>query len=149
MAFPADGLGLPAPHADLPADIKHDYLEAAGIVHRSPRGAAALLRLCVEKLCIHLGTKGPKMSLDDAIGEMVNDGLTEDIQKALDVLRVIGNSAVHAGLIDIKDDKDTALSLFGVLNYVVEDRIARPARLEAMFGKLPGGVLKSIARRNR
>jgi len=39
--------GIQKPNQDLDADIIEDYLEAASILNRSPRGAAALLRLCI------------------------------------------------------------------------------------------------------
>src|SRR3989339_192420 len=43
------------PSHDLPADVKQDYEEAAQIFRQSPRAAAALLRLAIQKLCAHLG----------------------------------------------------------------------------------------------
>src|SRR5260370_18565165 len=46
------------PNADLPEDISGDFDEARDVVSASPRAAAALLRLCVQKLCKHLGEKG-------------------------------------------------------------------------------------------
>jgi hypothetical protein len=56
MIYPSEGIA-PLPHPDLPDDdhhhddqIKDDYLEARAIVSQSPRGAAELLRLTVEKL---------------------------------------------------------------------------------------------------
>jgi hypothetical protein len=36
---------------DMPEEVKFDYNEAALIVEKSPRAAAALLRLGIEKLC--------------------------------------------------------------------------------------------------
>ncbi len=44
MIYPED-VGIDQPNDDLKEDIKKDYLEAASILHKSPRGSAALLRL--------------------------------------------------------------------------------------------------------
>ena len=42
----------PEPHPDLSPEIQADYREAQAILGRSPRGAAALLRLAIQKLVI-------------------------------------------------------------------------------------------------
>jgi hypothetical protein len=78
------------PNDEMPAEIRPDFLEAASIVDVSARGAAALLRLCIQKLTAHLGEKGK--NLDEDIGALVKRGLDSRIQKALDVVRVIGTT---------------------------------------------------------
>jgi hypothetical protein len=99
MLYPDAGGGPPA-NPDLPEDIRGDYLEAQAIVGRSPRGAAALLRLCIQKLCKHLGEEGEHLWTD--IGNLVRKGLPPAVQEALDAVRVIGNEAVHPGQMDLR-----------------------------------------------
>jgi hypothetical protein len=48
----------PPPHVTIADDVRADYLEASAIVRQSPRGAAALLRLCIQKLCKAVGQSG-------------------------------------------------------------------------------------------
>src|SRR5437879_13884678 len=43
MIYPESTTVAP-PNSDLAEDIKKDYLEAGGIINKSPRGAAAVLR---------------------------------------------------------------------------------------------------------
>ena len=129
-------------HEEMPDRIKSDFEEAASIVDRSPRGAAALLRLCIQKIMSDLGATGD--DLNKNIASLVKTGLEADIQKALDVLRVIGNNAVHPGQIDLKDDKATAVKLFDLLNLIVERRIATPKKINALFDGLPSGALEEM-----
>src|SRR5258706_15011122 len=65
LIYPALTLAAPANY-DLPDDIKTDYNETSSIVSSSPRGAAALLRLCIQKLCKHLGGSGKNINDDIA-----------------------------------------------------------------------------------
>lgn len=137
----------PPPAIDLPADCVPDYDEARAILPRSPRGTAALLRLVIQKLLPHLGaTKG---AIDAAIGELVAAGkIKTQIQQALDTVRVIGNECVHPGEMDLKDDRETALALFRIINLIVETEITEPKRLNALYASLPQSKLDGIARRD-
>jgi hypothetical protein len=108
----------PPVNQDMPPDVLRDYEEAGRIAAESPRGAAALLRLAIQKICAELGGKGEK--IDDDIASLVKKGLSPLVQKALDAVRVIGNEAVHPGTLDLKDDRDTAIKLFKLVNIIAE-----------------------------
>ncbi|HEU4739532.1 MAG TPA: DUF4145 domain-containing protein [Solirubrobacterales bacterium] len=138
--------GGPRPHIEMPEDVKGDYEEARRIVGQSPRGASALLRLAVQKLCKDLGEKGENINED--IKSLVQKGLPEEVQEAMDSLRVIGNNAVHPGEMDLTDDTDTASALFNLLNFVVEEMIAKPKRRRGVFANLPAGVREAIKKRD-
>jgi hypothetical protein len=128
-------VSAPLPHADMPADVKEDYEEARHIATHSPRAAAALLRLAIQKLCVHLGEPGK--SLDDDIESLVQKGLPVLIQQALDILRVIGSHAIARGEINSADVTTVASSLFELVNHIVDARITHPSKLQVIFNKLP------------
>lgn len=137
----------PMPHPAMPENIRIDYEEAREITGQSPRAAAALLRLCVQKLCAHLGESGENINKD--IGALVQKGLPIEIQQALDIVRVVGNNAVHPGEISPTDVATVSATLFELVNYIVEDRISRPAKLATMFSSLPAPALAGIAKRDK
>lgn len=145
MVFPLTG-GAPEPDEDLPEAIRQDYEEARSVVGMSPRSAAALLRLSVQKLCAHLGEPGK--SINDDIASLVAKGLDARLQKTLDSVRIIGNEAVHPGQIDLRDDRDTALALFTLVNIVVADMITKPKMIEGVWEKLPQGAREAVKRRD-
>lgn len=136
----------PMAHPDMPPEIAVDYDEARNIAQDSPRGSAALLRLCVQKLCKHLGEPGK--NINDDIGSLVKKGLPVEIQQALDIVRVIGNNAVHPGELSGEDVQQVATTLFELVNHIVEDRISRPKKLATLFTSLPANALAGIANRD-
>jgi hypothetical protein len=137
----------PPPAEDLPRDCKSDFEEASQILPRSPRGSAALLRLVIQKLLPHLGST--KKNIDAAIGELVaKEKIKVQIQQALDTVRVIGNESVHPGEMDLKDDRETALALFRIINLIVETEITEPKRLKELYDSLPKSKLEGIEARN-
>ncbi len=138
--------GVQAPNEDLGDEITDDYLEAAAILQKSPRGAAALLRLAIQKLCKQLGEKGENINTD--IGNLVKKGLPTRVQQSLDALRVIGNEAVHPGQLDLKDDIEIASSLFKLVNFIAEKMITEPKEIDAIYNKIPESARKQIVERD-
>ncbi|WP_374410860.1 DUF4145 domain-containing protein [Novosphingobium colocasiae] len=146
LAWPSSS-DAPLPNPDLSNEVRFDFEEAGRILHLSPRGAAALLRLAIQKLCKEIGEKGK--NIDDDIAALVRKGLDVRVQQALDVVRVIGNQAVHPGQIDLRDDHATAEKLFGLVNLIAEIMITQPKHIAAMFDNLPEGAREAIVRRDK
>jgi len=146
MIYPSSG-NAPLSNADLPIDIKLDYEEARSIASRSPRGAAALLRLCIQKLCKHLGEPGN--NIDSDIASLVKKGLPATVQKALDTVRVTGNESVHPGTLDLRDNPELAGALFGLVNFIVEKMISEPKEIDALYATLPQNKREAIEKRDK
>lgn len=145
MIYP-ESILVAEPNEDMPEDIKEDYLEAASILQKSPRASAALLRLSIQKLCESLGKTG---KIDSMIKDLVQDGLPKQVQQALDVVRVIGNEGVHPGQMDLKDDHETVLELFKLVNFICEKMISEPKYIETNFNSLPQSKLDAIQQRDK
>ena len=145
LIYPPRRVAPPA-NPDLTEEIREDYDEARSILDLSPRGAAALLRLSIQKLCKELGGKGD--NINDDIAALVAAGLSQQIQQALDTVRVIGNNAVHPGQIDLRDDRATALSLFTFVNLIADKMVSEPKRIAEAYDSLPDGALDAINKRD-
>ncbi|WP_238545214.1 DUF4145 domain-containing protein [Pseudomonas corrugata] len=145
LIYPVVGNVVPA-NPDMSDDIRRDYEEAGAILNQSPRGAAALLRLAIQKLCKELGQPGENINED--IKSLVAAGLDARVQQSLDAVRVIGNSAVHPGKIDIRDDRATAEALFKLLNLIVDKTISEPKHIKEIYESLPESLREAIAKRD-
>jgi hypothetical protein len=137
----------PSPNEDMPDDVRKIYQEAELVFNASPRSSAALLRLCVQMLCAHLGEKGHR--IDDDIKSMVSKGLPESIQQALDVVRVVGNNAVHPGQIKLDEDRNLAGALFSLVNRIVQNRITEPREAKEWYASLPQANRDAIEKRDK
>lgn len=145
IVYPENRVDI-TPNNDLPEHIKQLFNEARQIVLNSPKGAAALLRLCVQHLCKELGESGK--NIDKDIASLVAKGLNPLIQKALDIVRVIGNEAVHPGVINLDDNKEIAIKLFSLVNIISEQMISQPKQINDLYGDLPKDKLDGIDKRD-
>ncbi|MBV5279598.1 MAG: DUF4145 domain-containing protein [Campylobacteraceae bacterium] len=137
---------LPA-HQEMPIDIKSLYNEALSVVDLSPKASAALLRLAIQNLMPLIGANIGK--LDKDIAKLVSEGLPEEIQQALDYCRVIGNNAVHPNELNLDDTPEMAHAMFEMINFIVEEKIAKPKRVKELFSRLPTGAIEAIEKRDK
>ncbi|MEA5123292.1 DUF4145 domain-containing protein [Xanthomonas floridensis] len=145
LLMPQETTAPPA-NESTPEAVRAVYDEAVAIFDRSPRGAAALLRLAVQLLMVDLGQPGKHIESD--IKALVKEGLPVLVQQALDYCRVVGNNSVHPGTINLDDAPEMAMTMFEMINFIVQDRIAAPAQLQAMYELLPEGARDAIAKRD-
>jgi len=137
MVHPNNYVAEP-PNADMPEDMQSLYHEARSIARLSPKSAAALLRLCLEKLLIHIGAR--KGTIDNMIQDLINKEVitpSGSVRKALDSIRLIGNAGVHPTEINLDEDPKSAFALFKVINFVVEKTITDEKAIEEIYAFVP------------
>ena len=128
----------PDPLEEMPEDAKSIYNEARGVALRSPRAAAALLRLALQFLLDHF--EPDENTIHEKIKKMSSDGrLSADIQEACGALRGIGNEAAHNKTIraDVSDNSETVKFLFDLLNYIVDKLIVEPQKRRGLCEARP------------
>jgi|GEM_PF-53865 len=139
---------------DLQEKAREYFLEAVSIKSKSPRAAAAMLRLCIEELCVDLCIKkglfdpnAKKPTLDDMIGLLEQEGLNSRVINALDIVRVIGNDAIHGGKINLNDDTNIVASLFKIIDMICTQMIVEPRQEQELYEILPASKKVGIAQR--
>lgn len=126
----------PTASTDMPADVKSDYNEAGLVLAHSPRASAALLRLALQKLCVHLGEPGENLNTD--IRSLAKrPEFSDRIIKAADTVRITGNNAVHPGEMNDEDIDNISIGLFELINLIVDAGITKPKRFDAFYGAVP------------
>lgn len=147
MLYPDFG-SAPLPESDMPEDVKQDYEEAARIFSKSPRGAAALLRLALQKLCKHLGEPGENINTD--IRALVDKGIfSPQVTKVADTLRITGNNAVHPAQIVDEDFDRVAEKMFDLINFIVKKAITEPKELDELYNLMPENARKAAEARDK
>jgi hypothetical protein len=95
-----------------------------------------------------LGEEGKNINKD--IASLVSKGLPAQVQQALDIVRVVGNNAVHPGQIDLQDDIGIANNLFGLVNLIADVMITQPKHIEEMYKTIiPDSQREAIDNRDK
>ena len=134
------------PNDDMPDEVKKLYRESAQILSISLRAAAALLRLGLQILLGAVGGDGK--NINDDIKKIVALGVESEIQRALDILRVFGNSGAQPGEIKLDEDPGLVHKMYGLMNYVTDRLITQKNQINELFEGLPEGVKNQIESRD-
>ncbi|WP_462350955.1 DUF4145 domain-containing protein [Fusobacterium varium] len=134
--------GIEEANVDMPEEIKSLYEEARAVYPISKKSSAALLRLALQKLCKELGEEGK--NINDDIKSLVAKGLPDEIQIALDGIRIVGNQAVHPGELNIDEDEELVETLFWLLNLIIEKTISSEKKTEKFYESLPEKLRNAI-----
>lgn len=113
MIYP-DFSGIEPPHNEpninLSIDVQNDYLEAASILNKSPRGASTVLQSALRKLINQLNKK--------------ENGLKNDkVKQALDAIKTISDDVINSDELykpDAYNNREKVKNLFKLFNYVAE-----------------------------
>jgi Domain of unknown function (DUF4145) len=104
-------------------EASEDFEEAAAILNKSPRGAAALIRICIQNMMPLLEQTGK--NLDENISSLVRKGLEVEIQQAMDVLQVVRKSPLQTTEFDLKEENETVKKFFNSLERILERRMLK------------------------
>lgn len=124
-------------------DAKKDYIEAASVFDQSPRSAAALLRLCLQKILIDLGEKGKNIN-EDIKARTASGKLPEVLQKAYHSVRIVGNNAVHPLQLDLHEDRGHVSDAFAVINFIALHEYELPETVNKAYDALPASARDTI-----
>lgn len=146
--YPHNFSNYPQPHEDMPKGIRKTFKEAGSVMHLSLGSSAALARLTLENLLIHLGYEDGTLNVK--IGNVIKDGeISKKTEKALDVIRVYGNSGAHSGIINLEEQPWVPSTLLKLINSVVDDLITAPKEIDDMFDAMPTGIKAGIEKRDK
>lgn len=137
MVYPLSGSG-PMPSKDMPENVKKIYDEARKVSIFSLRASAALLRVALEELTVHLGEKDG--TLYERIVNLEKSGLSRKVIENLNIVRITANEGgAHAGQIDLenKDNEGIVDKLFLLINLIVEKTISDDKVIQKLRSKLP------------
>jgi hypothetical protein len=106
-----------------PKLVEEDLEEAATILNEFPRGATALMRVCIQKLVPLLEDNGKE--LNQRVSSLVRKGLEMEMQQAKEVLQVLRSDPVQLSPLESQADRETALRFLDSLKEVLERRMSQ------------------------
>ena len=116
-----DRLVFPYNVEKTPDLVEEDLEEAAAVLNKSPRGATALMRVCIQKLVPLLQKDGKY--LNDYISSLVSKALEVEIQQSMEVLQVLRNDPGQPSNLETKENKEMALRFVDSLKAILERRM--------------------------
>jgi hypothetical protein len=105
-----------------PEFVEEDIDEAAAVLKKFPRGATALMRVCIQKLVPLLEDSGKDQS--QRIDSLVRKGLEMEIEQSTEVLRVLRGDSAQLNPLESQADRETALRFLDSLKAVLERRMS-------------------------
>jgi hypothetical protein len=154
--YPQRSVGTPA-HPDMPGPVRQLYEEAAAVAVVSRRAGAALARAAIERLIKDLDQGAAANAKLNQRIERLRTRVSTPLGQMLDVVRVVGNGALHvdeepAELVVIALDDTTGPQLLELLlqvaNDLVDELITRPRTANSYWDKLPVGIKATIAQQS-
>src|SRR3984893_16056996 len=110
-------------HPDDVDESSEDFEEAAAVLNKSPRAAAALIRICIQNMMPLLKETG--QNLDERVASLLRKGLEVEIQQAMDVLQVIRKNPGQENHVDLRDETAIATRMFESLKEILERRMLK------------------------
>lgn len=145
--YPIEGsLNIPRPNNNTPEEAKAIYEEASRILDYSPRASAALMRLALQQLLDHLKVEG--QNINSQIGNLKKQKLPDYVIQYMVSVRIVGNEAVHPGIINFQENIGLVPKLFDAFNYIVQELIEREKRAKLLFAELPEDKRKAVEKRD-
>ena len=102
-----------------PELAEEDLDEAAAILNKFPRGATALMRVCIQKLVPLLEDNAEE--LNQRVSSLVRKGLEMEMQQSMEVLQVLHSTQLNP--LESQADRETALRFLDSLKEVFERRM--------------------------
>src|SRR6476646_9474232 len=104
-------------------EVSEDFEEAAAILNKFPRGAAALTRVCIQNMMPLLEENAE--NLDENVSSLVRKGLEVEIQQAMDVLKVVRKNPSQITEVDLKEENEAAKIFLTSLTQILKRRMLK------------------------